>query len=234
MSPLDQLNFGWRRRLPMMLQTEAAECGLVSLAMIASYFGYQVGPTELRRRFGLSLKGASLKELIRIADEVGLASRPVRLDMDELPFVKMPCILHWDLNHFVVLKSVGRKDAVIHDPAVGPRRVPLTEVSRHFTGVAVVTDADGRLRDQPAAATRADAGTVGTDARDHPIARSAAVPCAGDRGLRADRAAVPGLGGGPGAGHGRPQSPAHIGSRIRAAAAAADGVFRDARLGHHR
>ena len=150
MSPLDQLNFGWRRRLPMMLQTEAAECGLVSLAMIASYFGYQVGPTELRRRFGLSLKGASLKELIRIADEVGLASRPVRLDMDELPFVKMPCILHWDLNHFVVLKSVGRKDAVIHDPAVGPRRVPLTEVSRHFTGVAVeLTPTGGFETSQP-------------------------------------------------------------------------------------
>jgi ATP-binding cassette subfamily B protein RaxB len=136
-NPSERLNFGFRRRLPMELQTEAAECGLVSLAMVASYFGYQVGPTELRRRFGLSLTGASLKELVRIADEIGLASRPVRLDMHELSLLRLPCVLHWDLNHFVVLKSVGRSEVVIHDPAVGRRKVPLGEMSRHFTGVAL-------------------------------------------------------------------------------------------------
>ncbi|RXF73736.1 peptidase domain-containing ABC transporter [Hansschlegelia zhihuaiae] len=121
----------------MELQTEAAECGLVSIAMVASYFGHQVGATELRRRFGLSLTGASLKELVRIADEIGLASRPVRLDMHELGLLRTPCILHWDLNHFVVLKSVGRNDVTLHDPAVGLRRMSLAEASRHFTGVAL-------------------------------------------------------------------------------------------------
>lgn len=137
MNPSQRLNFGFGRRLPVALQTEAAECGLVSLAMVASYFGYQVGQTELKRRFGLSLKGASLRELVRIADQIGLASRPVRLDMHELGLLKTPCILHWDLNHFVVLASVGRNEAVIHDPAVGRLRMPLAEISRHFTGVAL-------------------------------------------------------------------------------------------------
>jgi len=137
MNPKVGLNLGFGRRLPIVLQTEAAECGLASIAMIASYFGHQVGQTELRRRFGLSLTGASLKELIGIADQLGLASRPVRLDMHELPLLRTPCILHWDLNHFVVLKSIGRGGAVIHDPAVGRLTLPLAEVSRHFSGVAL-------------------------------------------------------------------------------------------------
>ena len=60
MSPLGALNFGWGRRLPMTLQTEAAECGLVCLSMIATFFGYAIEPVDLRRRYGLSMKGATL------------------------------------------------------------------------------------------------------------------------------------------------------------------------------
>jgi ATP-binding cassette, subfamily B, bacterial CvaB/MchF/RaxB len=137
MNVLDGLNLGWGRRLPMLLQTEAAECGLACLAMLASHLGHQTDLAELRRRFGLSLKGATLKDIIRIADQIGLASRPVRLELSELHLLKTPCILHWDLNHFVVLKSLGRHSIVVHDPAVGVRRLPLTHVSRHFTGIAL-------------------------------------------------------------------------------------------------
>lgn len=137
MTLVQRLNLGFGRRLPMLLQTEAAECGLVSIAMVAGWFGYRVGPTELKRRFGLSLTGASLKELVRIADEIGLASRPVRLEMSELQLLRLPCVLHWDLNHFVVLQSVGRNEIVIHDPAVGRRRIPMSEASRRFSGVAL-------------------------------------------------------------------------------------------------
>jgi ATP-binding cassette subfamily B protein RaxB len=137
MSPLEGLNLGWGRRLPMLLQTEAAECGLACLAMLASYLGHQTDLASLRRRFGLSLKGATLKDIMRIADQIGLASRPVRLELSELHLLKAPCILHWDLNHFVVLKSLGRHGIVIHDPAVGVRRLPLAQASRHFTGIAL-------------------------------------------------------------------------------------------------
>jgi ATP-binding cassette, subfamily B, bacterial CvaB/MchF/RaxB len=133
----DALSFGWGRRLPVVLQTEAAECGLACVAMIASYFGNPAGAAELRRRFGLSLKGATLKDLVTLADQIGLASRPVRLEMEELQLLRTPCVLHWDMNHFVVLKSVGRGGVVIHDPGVGLRRLSLAEVSRHFTGVAL-------------------------------------------------------------------------------------------------
>jgi ATP-binding cassette subfamily B protein RaxB len=120
---LESLNLGLTRRIPMILQTEASECGLASLTMVAAYFGYQTDLADLRRRYGLSLKGATLKDLVRIADQLGFATRPIRLELDELCKLRLPCILHWDLNHFVVLISVARSGMVIHDPAVGVRRM---------------------------------------------------------------------------------------------------------------
>jgi ATP-binding cassette subfamily B protein RaxB len=126
------------RRLPMLLQTEAAECGLACLAMVAGWHGMHVDTAGLRRRFGLSPKGATLLDLTRIADRLGLASRPLRLEPEELRLLRTPCVLHWDMSHFVVLKAVGRGGAlVVHDPAVGLRRVTPAEASRHFTGVAL-------------------------------------------------------------------------------------------------
>ncbi|HEX8884018.1 MAG TPA: peptidase domain-containing ABC transporter [Noviherbaspirillum sp.] len=137
MSLLDGLNLGLGARLPMILQTEGAECGLACLAMIASYHGNASDMAALRRRFGLSLKGATLKDLTGIADQMAMISRPLRLEAEELPLLQMPCILHWDLNHFVVLKSAGPDSAVIHDPGVGVRRLPREEVLKHFTGIAL-------------------------------------------------------------------------------------------------
>src|SRR5882672_4361492 len=137
MSVLDRLELGWSARLPMRLQTEAAECGLACLAMIAGYYGYSSDLPELRRRLAVSLKGVNLKGLVAMADRIGFASRPVRLELDELKQLKTPCILHWDLNHFVVLKQVVGQHILIHDPAAGVRRLALAEASRHFTGVAL-------------------------------------------------------------------------------------------------
>ena len=134
---VEGLRLGWGHRLPVTLQSEAAECGLACLSMIASYHGQSADPTTLRRRHGFSLKGATLKDLIGVADRMGLASRPVRLELDELGQLRTPCVLHWDLSHFVVLKAVRRGSITIHDPAEGVRRVPMEAVSRHFTGVAL-------------------------------------------------------------------------------------------------
>src|SRR3712207_3598482 len=88
MSAHEQLHFGWGRRLPIILQTEAAECGLASLAMVAGYFGARLGLSELRRQFGMSLRGATLREIVRIADQLGMAARPLRLEMNELSQIK--------------------------------------------------------------------------------------------------------------------------------------------------
>ncbi|GFE88590.1 peptidase domain-containing ABC transporter [Steroidobacter agaridevorans] len=137
MNLLDKLNLSFNTRLPMYLQTEAAECGLACLAMIAGYYGSESDLGDLRRRLAISLKGVNLQDLMSMADRVGFASRPVRLELDELVRLKTPCILHWDLNHFVVLDEVSGDRVIVHDPAVGVRRLPLPQVSRHFSGIAL-------------------------------------------------------------------------------------------------
>jgi len=144
------VDFGGGRRLPMFLQTEASECGLASLGMVASFHGHRIDLAGLRRRFTLSLKGATLAYLMQVAGRLHLAPRALRLELEELPKLRTPCILHWDLNHFVVLRSAGPREAVIHDPAAGVRRMPIAEVSKHFTGIALelAPTAEFRPRDE--------------------------------------------------------------------------------------
>lgn len=133
----DRLQFSWSTNLPLILQTEAAECGLACLAMVAGYHGNRISLAHLRQRFGMSLKGASLKTLMGIATGMHLAPRPVKLDLDHLSQLKVPCILHWDMKHFVVLRRVSRGMVEIHDPARGLQKLAMKEVSEHFSGVAL-------------------------------------------------------------------------------------------------
>ena len=129
--------FWARRHVPVMLQTEVAECGIASLAMVAGYWGHGADLASLRKRFSLSLRGSTLKSLMDMARQLGLLSRPLKLDLPQLRDLALPCVLHWEMNHFVVLISVGRDHIVIHDPAVGRRRIPMSDVSQQFTGVAL-------------------------------------------------------------------------------------------------
>ncbi|MCL1121374.1 peptidase domain-containing ABC transporter [Shewanella seohaensis] len=133
----DKLRTWSGRRLPMLVQTEAAECGLACVAMVASMHGYQTDLNSLRQRFSLSLEGCTLLDLMHIAEQLQLSSRPLKIELEELSDLATPCILHWDLNHFVVLKSVNAQHCIIHDPASGVRRISLTEVSKSFTGIAL-------------------------------------------------------------------------------------------------
>jgi ATP-binding cassette, subfamily B, bacterial CvaB/MchF/RaxB len=138
MGMIDRLHLGRQRKVPLVLQTEAAECGLACLAMCAARYGFETDLTALRARFSLSLKGMNLQGLIGIAGRLGLVGRALRLELDELSQLETPCILHWDLRHFVVLTGVRGNRATIHDPAVGERTLTLEQVSRSFTGVALV------------------------------------------------------------------------------------------------
>jgi ATP-binding cassette, subfamily B, bacterial CvaB/MchF/RaxB len=125
------------------LQSESAECGLACLAMLAGAHGLRLDLSELRRRFSISLKGADLSQLIRHAEALNFACRPLRLELDEMNQLQLPCMLHWDLNHFVVLTKVSgafgtsKGTITILDPAVGKREMSLIEASPHFTGVAL-------------------------------------------------------------------------------------------------
>ena len=123
--------------MKLILQSEAAECGLASLAMIADAHGLHLDLADLRRRFSVSLKGATMATLIRHAQALNFSARPLRLELEEIPKLRLPCILHWDMNHFVVLKAIKGKYATLLDPAAGERKLLLNEVSKHFTGVAL-------------------------------------------------------------------------------------------------
>lgn len=126
-----------RRSLPVLLQSEAAECGLACLAMVTTYWGKTTDLLALRLRFSVSLKGSTLKSLISIAQHIGFQSRPLRVELVQLSRLRLPCILHWDMNHFVVLKEVSTKRVVIHDPVCGVRRMSMAQVSEHYTGVVL-------------------------------------------------------------------------------------------------
>ena len=119
------------------LQSEVAECGLACLAMIATAHGQATTLQDLRRRFPVALKGMKLRDLLEVAAGVGFSGRPLKLDLPFLAKLSLPCILHWDMNHFVVLARVRRGSVTVLDPAVGERRLSLEEVSAHLTGVAV-------------------------------------------------------------------------------------------------
>ncbi len=126
----------------MLLQSESHECGLACLAMIASYHGGEYDLIELRRRFSISLNGTSLAQLMRYANALSLSSRALRLELEQLHKLRTPCILHWDLNHFIVLDKIiktrfNSHTFKIYDPACGERDLTLNEVSRHFTGIAL-------------------------------------------------------------------------------------------------
>lgn len=133
-------------RIPIIRQCEAAECGLACLAMVSCAEGMQVTLTQLRHRYPMSLKGATLAQLVDVARRMGLTARAVRLELDELRQLRIPCILHWDLNHFVVLERVTRTSVVLVDPAQGRRTLSLDEASRHFTGVALELTPGADLR----------------------------------------------------------------------------------------
>ncbi|KFG68767.1 peptidase domain-containing ABC transporter [Microvirga sp. BSC39] len=124
-------------RLPAIMQSEAAECGLACLAMVATYHGREVDLVALRRLFSISLKGVTLKDVLVMGQRLGMTGRGLRLEPEQLGEIKLPCILHWDMNHFVVLKDVGARRITIHDPASGVRTLTLEEAGRHFTGIAL-------------------------------------------------------------------------------------------------
>jgi ATP-binding cassette subfamily B protein RaxB len=137
MRAADGLLTGFRRRLPVLLQTEAAECGIACLAMIACYHGHAVNVATLRRRFAVSLQGTTLAALSDFAARLGFGSRAVRLELDDLGRLALPCVLHWRFTHFVVLRRVSPRTITVHDPCRGARKLPLREAAEAFTGVAL-------------------------------------------------------------------------------------------------
>ena len=132
------------RRVPLVLQSEAPECGIACVAMIASYHGHRTDLAAMRMRLAPSMKGVTLQHIASIAQTMKLSPRGVQASLEALHKLRLPAILHWDMNHFVVLTRADGRRITVLDPARGKRVMPLAEASRHYTGVAMeLTPAPG-------------------------------------------------------------------------------------------
>ncbi len=127
----------FKKHVPMILQSEAPECGIACVAMVASHHGHETDLIAMRTRLSPSLKGITLKQVSQVAETMGLASRGVKAEMAALGKLQMPAVLHWDMNHFVVLTDVTTKHITVHDPARGIRKLTIAEAGKHYTGVAM-------------------------------------------------------------------------------------------------
>ena len=132
-----------KKRVPVVLQSEAAECGLACMTMIAQYYSDKRDLNALRQSVSVSLRGTTLKDVMRIASDLGFQTRAIKIEMEHLAQLSCPAILHWNMNHFVVLTKVKGKTLTIHDPALGERKLTYSEASKYITGIALeVTPSD--------------------------------------------------------------------------------------------
>ena len=133
----EKLNFSLRKKTPVILQSEAAECGIACLAMISGFYGLNIDLFNFRQRYGSPSQGVTLLSLSKTGERAGLKSRALSLDIDEIKQLKLPCIIHWGMNQYVVLTKVRKSSFIIHDPALGKRVIGMQEMSNYFTGVAL-------------------------------------------------------------------------------------------------
>lgn len=133
----EHIKFGFKRRISPVIQSERAECGLACLTMIAAFHGHRLSLGDIRRRFPISQKGVTLSRVIDIAAALKLDSRAIKVPLSETRKIRLPAILHWDGDHFVVLSSVGRRWVGIFDPACGEARVSWEDFAERFSGIAL-------------------------------------------------------------------------------------------------
>lgn len=136
-SSSELLAYSGKRKVPLVLQSEVAECGLACIAMIASYFGRRINLSPLRQHLNLDTQGMNFNQLMGVASDLNFSCRAVQCSLHEVGQLKLPCILHWNMDHFVVLIGVTKKAIFINDPAFGKRKINLKQLSTSYTGVAL-------------------------------------------------------------------------------------------------
>jgi ABC-type bacteriocin/lantibiotic exporter with double-glycine peptidase domain len=126
-----------RKRVPYVQQLHVTDCGAACLAMVLRYHGRDTTLDEVRNRLFAGRDGVNALAILECAGQFGLRGQAVRLDLEDLDYLKTGSILHWQMKHFVVLDRIGRKGVEIVDPAAGRRLIPHEDFGKAFTGVAL-------------------------------------------------------------------------------------------------
>lgn len=134
------------KRVRPILQMERTECGAASLAMILAYYGKHVTLEEMRQDCSVSRNGVNAKNIVLAAELHGLSAKPVRVEAEDAEGIELPAIIHWNMDHFVVLCGFGKMGIVIVDPADGTRTVSYEEFNRSFTGIAIELKPDDSFK----------------------------------------------------------------------------------------
>ena len=128
------------RQTPTVLQMEAVECGAAALAMVLAHHGAWIPLEQLRVACGVSRDGSKASNIVKAAQNLGLAAKGFRKEPSTLHELPMPCIIHWNFNHFVVLEGIDGDCVSINDPAIGRRILDMAELDLAFTGVALAME----------------------------------------------------------------------------------------------
>ena len=124
------------KKVPMVMQMEAVECGAASLSMILAYFGKWLPLEQVREACSVSRDGSSMKNILLAAKMYGLEPSAYKVSAENLAGME-PAIIHWNFEHFVVFKGMRKGKACLNDPGIGPVEIPMDEFRRSFTGVAM-------------------------------------------------------------------------------------------------
>lgn len=131
------LSFTARKTLPMILQDERAACGHACIEMISHFWGHRLDRSTIQFHCKTSSRGSTLSDLNHMLEALGFLTRALKIPIEALASMPCPAILHWNMNHFVVLKEVKKNQVVIHDPATGVRHCSMEELAACFTGIAL-------------------------------------------------------------------------------------------------
>ncbi|HEY7127734.1 MAG TPA: peptidase domain-containing ABC transporter, partial [Ktedonobacterales bacterium] len=129
-----------RRRVPVLLQMSAVECGAACLTMVLSYYGRKTTVSEVRNRCQVGRDGLSALDIVKAARSYGLRVRAVSLQEDDLRLITLPAIVHWEFNHFLIVERVSFQWVEVVDPALGRRRMSIEEFFTGFTGIVLMLE----------------------------------------------------------------------------------------------